>query len=384
MLLDTGAANTWLMGSDCASDACKIHDVFDPSFSETWRTEKKGFSIQYGTGDLTGIVGQDTVSFAGFTLDLPFGLANYTHNDFKHFAFDGILGLAMSSSVTGTFMQTVKASKLLDSLMFSVSLNRDSDGVNDGQVTFGGVDKAKFTGDISYTDVPPAERDAGEWAIPLGGVGFDGKSAGVANRLAYIDTGTSFVFAPPDDLAAVFRLIPGTSSYKNGPYVEYRVPCDTKLPITVTFSGVDYEISAADWVVGQNDHCVSRLYGYEIKAGTWLLGDAFLKNVYSVFDADKMRIGFASKPPPPPKPTTASGGLSATAIATPVSPPVTDGSARPVMPGFSGQETTAASGAVETATGAGTAATQSALGDQLKSNPYLSILCVAAVMAMVA
>ncbi|GAB1312963.1 hypothetical protein MFIFM68171_03173 [Madurella fahalii] len=384
MLLDTGAANSWLMGSDCQSDACKIHNTLNPSSSKTWRTERKAFSISYGSGDLTGIVGHDTVSLAGFNLDMSFGLANYTHNDFKHFAFDGILGLTMSASVTGTFLQMIKAKKLLDPLMFSVSLNRDSDGRNDGQVTFGGVDKTKYTGDITYTSVRSPEKGAGEWAIPLAGVGANGKPSGVTNRLAYIDTGTSFVFAPPDDLAALFKLIPGATSYKNGDYVEYKVPCNTKLPISLTFSGVTYDISPADWVVGKGDHCISRLYGYEIKQGTWLLGDTFLKNVYSVFDADQMRIGFASKPAPPPKPTSTSAGLLATTAAAPVTPSASGDSARPIMPGSSGQETMPGSVAVETTTGAATNPTQTALGDRLRSSPCLLILCIAAVMAMAA
>lgn len=384
MLLDTGAANSWLMGSDCESAACRMHNNLDPSSSSTWQTENRAFSISYGTGDLTGIVGRDTVSLAGFTVDMSFGLANYTHNDFSHFAFDGILGLTMSASVTGTFLQTIKARRLLDRLMFSVSLNRDSDGRNDGQVTFGGVDETKYTGDISFTNVQSPEKEAGEWAIPLAGVGANGKPAGVANRLAYIDTGTSFVFAPPDDLAALFKLVPGATSYRNGDYVEYRVPCNTKLPISLTFSGVRYDISPADWVVGRGDHCISRLYGYEIREGTWLLGDTFLKNVYSVFDADNMRIGFASKPAPPPKPTSTSARPLATTATSLVSPSASGDSARPIMPGFSGQETTSDSAAVETATGAATNPTQTALGGELRSSPYLAILGITAVIAMVA
>ncbi|KAL2021564.1 hypothetical protein VTK56DRAFT_7063 [Thermocarpiscus australiensis] len=383
MLLDTGAANTWLMGSNCQSEACKMHNTLDPSSSKTWRTGNKPFSISYGSGDLSGIVGQDTASFAGFTLDLAFGLANYTHDDFRHFAFDGILGLAMSDSVTGTFLQTLRAQKVLSSLVFGVSLNRDSDGTNDGQVTFGSVDRAKYTGDISFNNVSSPEREAGEWVIRMDGSSFNGKSTGVSGRLAYIDTGTSFIFAPPDDLAALFKLVPGASSGQNGDYVEYTVPCDTTLPVTVTFSGVSYDISAKDWVVKSGDHCISRLYGYEIKEGTWLLGDTFLKNVYTVFDADNMRIGFASKAQPPPKPTSTSAGTSATSVATPVTPPTRDGSASPIMPG-PGSQQTAGSAPAGTATGSGSAAvsTQVSRGGHLGCNPYFSMLCMAAVVAM--
>jgi DNA-directed RNA polymerase subunit F len=195
MLLDTGASNTWIMGSDCESDACHLHDTFDPSSSKSWRTKNKGFTIQYGSGNLTGSVGQDTATFAGITHDLSFGLANYTTDDFKHFAFDGILGLATSPSVTGTFLQTLREKKVLDSLIVSISMNRASDGGNDGQVTFGGIDKTKYKGEITYHSIGPDQKEKGEWAVTLDDASLNGKSAGLQSKLAYIDTGTSFIFA---------------------------------------------------------------------------------------------------------------------------------------------------------------------------------------------
>ncbi|KAL2257351.1 hypothetical protein VTK26DRAFT_293 [Humicola hyalothermophila] len=391
MLLDTGAANTWLMGSDCESEACKMHSVFDPASSKTWRTEKKAFAIYYGTGDLTGTVGQDTASLAGLKFNLSFGLANYTHDQFKYFAFDGILGLSPGPSATGTFLQTLKEDKVLDSLVFGVSLNRDSDGHNDGQITFGGIDETKYTGDITYTKVPSPDKESGEWNIPMDSPSFNGKSAGVKGRLAAIDTGTSFIFAPPEDLEALFKHVPGASSYANGEYIEYKVPCDTKHSIDITFSGVTYAISPRDWIAGSDGNCISRIYGYTFKENTWLLGDTFLKNVYTVFDADKMRIGFAAKPPPPPKPTLTTGtGAATTQVSAPTKPSATDdGSSRPIMPGSSSEETSGAGsgpgsgsgpGAVETANSP--APTENSSGRQLTSSSFLFSLCIVAVIAV--
>jgi hypothetical protein len=380
MLLDTGASNTWIMGSDCKSDACHLHDTFDPSSSKSWRTANKGFTIQYGSGNLMGSVGQDTATFAGIKHDLSFGLANYTTDDFKHFAFDGILGLATSPSVTGTFLLTLREKKVLDSLIVSISMNRASDGLNDGQVTFGGIDKTKYKGEITYHSIGPDQKDKGEWAITMDDAGFNGKSAGLQSKVAYIDTGTSFIFAPPDDLAALFKLVPGSSSYQNGDYVEYQVPCDTTLPIHLSFSGVDYQISAEDWVAQRGENkCIANLYGFEVYKGTWLIGDTFLKNVYSVFDADKMRIGFAAKPAPKPKPTSTQADPSATTLA----PVVTSGAAgddagHPIMPGFSGQEPPPP-GAAQTSR---PAHTEVNAGSQVRGGVYSFALCIAAAVVM--
>jgi hypothetical protein len=259
-------------------------------------------------------------------------------------------------------------------------MNRDSDGHNDGQVTFGGIDKTKYKGEITYHTIGPDQKSKGEWAVTLDNAGLNGKSAGLKSKLAYIDTGTSFIFAPPDDLEALFKLIPGTSSSRNGDYMEYQVPCDTTLPIHLTFSGVDYQISAEDWVVQrEKDRCIANLYGFEVYTGTWLIGDTFLKNVYSVFDADKMRIGFAAKPAPQPKPTSTSGGASATTLApVATSEAGGDDAAHPIMPGFSGQEPPPPE-----ATSTGPAHTEVNAGSGLRGSVYGFLLCIAAAVAMV-
>lgn len=388
MLLDTGAANTWLMGSNCESDACKMHNTFDPSSSKSWQKTKDELEINYGTGSLTGVVGHDKASFAGLTPDLSFGLANYTHDDFKHFAFDGILGLGMGDSITGTFLQELKAQKVLDSLVLGISFNRASDGTNDGQVTFGGVDKAKYTGEISYHTIGTEQKEKGEWAVTMDDPSFDGKSAGIGSKLAYIDTGTSFIFAPPAELGPLFNLVPGSSSYKNGDYTEYQVPCDTKLPIVLSFSGVKYEIPAQDWVSRKNEtHCISNLYGprVNINNGAWLVGDTFLKNVYSVFDADEMRVGFAEKAPPP-KPTNVAASASATVPApvkaTAVTPTAGEDSAHPVMPGFTGGETAAPGSSHTTTSEPAAAHTQPNAGQRVDGSFYALTLCIAAAVAM--
>ncbi|KAL2160892.1 hypothetical protein VTH06DRAFT_1089 [Thermothelomyces fergusii] len=395
MLLDTGAANTWLMGSECTSAACQLHDTFDPSTSKTWKSKRNGFEIFYGTGDVRGIVGQDMMVFAGITHDTSFGLANYTSDDFKHFAFDGILGLGMGQSATGTFLQTLKEQRVLDSLVVGISLNRDSDGTNDGQVTFGGIDESQFTGKLAYHGVPAEQRKNGEWAITMDGASLKGRSAGIPSRLAFIDTGTSFIFAPPDDLDALFKAIPGVTTAQDGPYTEYWVPCDTTAPVTLTFSGVDYAISARDWVVpgggGEDGRCLSNLYGFEISAGTWLIGDTFLKNVYSVFDADKMRIGFAAKPAPSPRPTSSSSspGPGASATLPPgggeTTPTTTTAaaseSARPFMPGSSdredGHESSGTAGASGPKESSPSDATQVNSASRPSGGLYVPALCLA-------
>jgi len=291
MLLDSGAGTTWVMGPECQTRACKMHNNFGAADSKTLAKVPETFDIAYGSGAVKGDIYKDTISVAGMELDMTFGIATETSDDFVHFPFDGILGLAMGKGRTDNFMKLVTKSKLISANMFSVSLHRGSDGPNTGQVTFGAIDKSQYVGDITYTAVSDGGND---WSIPLDGLGYKGKVAQNPVRQAYIDTGTSFAFGPADDVALLHSLIPG--SYLGSDNITYTVPCSHKEPLTITFSGVTYDISHKDWRVGSGDKCRSNIYGMEVVQDAWLIGDTFLKNVYTVFDADHKRVGFAKKP----------------------------------------------------------------------------------------
>ncbi|KAK0704949.1 aspartic peptidase domain-containing protein [Lasiosphaeris hirsuta] len=387
MLLDSGAASTWVMGSTCRSTACEQHTTFGPDDSETYEANNKNFSIAYGLGKVSGEIVRDSITVAGTTLAMTFGAANETSDDFTHFPFDGILGLSMGKGATDNFMGLMMENKVLDARIVSVTLGRFSDGTNGGQVTFGGVDKSKFTGDITYTTV--SGKGGGDWTIPMDNVGYNGKKSAVTGKLAYIDTGTSYVFGPEEDVAALHKVIPGATSSDG---VTYTVPCSSNEPLTVTFSGVTYDISPKDWMSKHNGNCVSNIYGHAVVNDSWLLGDLFLKNVYSVFDADQTRIGFAKKPPIPkdaPTATLIGGPVSSTVEAGATTP-----STSPITPGQGDADSTASAagltGGEPGATGtAGTAkprptGTQVSPGDQLESSVFVTSLCIVAVLALVA
>jgi len=309
MLMDTGAGTSWVMGSSCKSTACEKHGSFGPTDSATYKVTGETFSVAYGSGSVKGDKVTDTLSFAGMNFDFQFGVANETSDDFNHFPFDGILGLSMAGGETENFMQVVKNSTQLPANIFCVYLSRAADGPNMSEISFGVCNPDKYTGDITYTAVGNA---LGDWAVPLDGIAYDGLKSGAAGKLAYIDTGTSYVFGPKDDVAAFHKNIPGSTADEAG--TTYKVPCDSNKDVTYTFSNISYIISAKDWrgVPGADGTCISNIYGHEVVTGAWLLGDVFLKNVYTVFDTDQKRIGFAKRVDPPPVTTTSSSDSSTT------------------------------------------------------------------------
>lgn len=283
MLLDTGASTTWIMGSTCTSKSCVMHNTFGPDDSKTYNDTGQTYAVEYGTGSVRGHVVEDSLALAGLSVTVPFGVANTTSDQFTQFPFDGILGLATSSD---TWLTAVKDAKLIDSNMFGISLSRSSDGTNDGEIVFGSLNPDKYTGDITYSSV----KSDSAWTIPMDDININDKPAGITGRSAYIDTGTSFVFGPPDDVRIMYKLIPGSST-KDGS--TYTVPCDTDSTVSFAFSGQSWDVSSKDFISAPNGDgvCTGNIYGFEYVPGGWLLGDVFLKNVYSVFDVDNGRIG---------------------------------------------------------------------------------------------
>ena len=69
------------------------HNTFGPNDSKTLELQGRSFDIKYGTGEVGGFVVKDDISFAGFRLNVEFGLCDVISEDFIEFAIDGIMGL---------------------------------------------------------------------------------------------------------------------------------------------------------------------------------------------------------------------------------------------------------------------------------------------------
>lgn len=299
MLLDSGASTTWVPATGCKSKSCVSaeHKTYGPTNSSTYTKSTDTFKLSYGTGTVSGSYASDKVSFGGLTMELTFGAANVTSDNFNTFPFDGILGLgyANQSDSVKTFMGTVADKKLLKANLFGVDLSRASDGYQDGAINFGAPDTSKYKGSLAYSDVI---KGSATWKISVDDAGYDGKSANLPGRTAIIDTGTTWVFMPPADAAQIFDLIDDCTL--SGDKDTYYIPCDTTAPLYFTFSGSDFNISSDDWVGAVVDKkknlCASNIYPVDaVGDGNWLVGDTFLKNVYTVFDFDNSRVGFGAK-----------------------------------------------------------------------------------------
>lgn len=291
MLIDTGSANTWVMGSSCTSSACKIHNLFGSSKSNTLNITTQTWQLAYGTGEVDGVVASDKVSFANYNINLEFGLVTSASDDFNNYPMDGILGLGPTASNqlgTPTVMQTLDQQTNLQNNILGIHLNRASDGSKDGQLTIGGLDNSKFKGPLNYLSI----SNPNSWEIPVDDMIVGGKACKFTGKSAIIDTGTSYILMPPGDAQIMHAQIPGSAQSGES----YTVPCGTTTQVQVSFAGVKYKVSPKDYVgKPSGGACSSNIIGHQaFGPNEWIMGDVFLKNVYSVFDFDKDRIGFGT------------------------------------------------------------------------------------------
>ncbi|RYO73890.1 hypothetical protein DL766_009248 [Monosporascus sp. MC13-8B] len=295
VILDTGSSNLWVPSSKCGSIACYLHNKYDSSASSTYKANGSDFEIRYGSGSLSGFVSQDEVTIGDITVTGQ-DFAEATSEPGLAFAFgrfDGIMGLGFDRlSVNGIvppFYNMVNQKKI-DDAVFAFYLSGESGG-DDSEITFGGVDDSHYTGKI--TEIPL--RRKAYWEVDLDSISFGNETAEFDNTGVILDTGTSLI-ALPSDLAELLNKEIGAKKSYNG---QYTVECSArdKLPdITFTLSGYDFAISSYDYILEVQGSCISTFMGMDFPAPVGplaILGDAFLRKWYSIYDLGKGTVGLA-------------------------------------------------------------------------------------------
>ena len=207
VILDTGSSNLWVPSQECSSIACWLHSTYDHSDSSSYKENGSDFSIQYGSGSLTGYVSQDTVKIGDLTIK---------HQDFAEaveepglaFAFgrfDGILGLGYDTISVNKMVPpfyNMIAHKLIDEPVFAFYLSDTSDK-SESEVVFGGIDEDHYKGKITKI---PLRRKA-YWEVDLDAISLGDETAELENTGVILDTGTSLI-ALPSTIAELMCAFP--------------------------------------------------------------------------------------------------------------------------------------------------------------------------------
>jgi len=152
--MDSGSADLWVGGENCltqdGSGGCGNHTFLGTQSSSRFVDSGKPFTVTYGSGEVNGTIITDDVTVAGLALKAhTFGVATGESVDFSADTtpFDGLMGLAVSTlsqQGVATPPESLAAAGLIQDAIVSYKISRLADGKNDGTITFGGLDNAKF------------------------------------------------------------------------------------------------------------------------------------------------------------------------------------------------------------------------------------------------
>ncbi|KAG1785355.1 aspartic peptidase domain-containing protein [Suillus plorans] len=325
LVLDTGSSDLWVATSSCS--ACASYE-FTTSKSSTFQSSGTPLQINYGSGSVKGSVAEDTVTFGGFTITQQELLAvSSTTSGLIDGELSGIMGLGFNtiSALNATpFWQALYNANQLSEPLFSFYLARYIDASTmssapGGVLTLGGTNSSLYQGSIEYLDLT---GPASYWLLNVNSLSVQGNTVSVgSSSLAAIDTGTTLIAAPSTVAADIWAQVPGSEALTGAYAGLYAFPCTTDVTVTISFGGSSWTINPADMNLGSisgsisaatTQMCAGGIFdiGTSVGSGsnvpTWIIGDTFLKNVYSVFRANPAAVGFAQL----------ASGLSSTATGT--------------------------------------------------------------------
>ncbi|GJJ11469.1 hypothetical protein Clacol_005702 [Clathrus columnatus] len=315
VILDTGSSDLWLVGDDGNCDICDDNGGgdgsggFTASASSTFRNLSEPFRITYGSGEATGTLGQDIVTMAGFQVNgQTFAVCNDMSSNLLFEPVMGLMGLAFQSIATSRaypFWQTLAQAGALTESLFSFFLTRfagDTHAGSDepgGSFTLGATNSSLYTGEIEYLPLP--EGLESYWILTLDSLTIQDSNIPLPSgsaSFAAIDTGTTLIGGPQSLIEDIFAKIPGSAPGTGDIESYYTYPCATEISISLSFGGRTWSIEPVDFMLMaiNEDTCVGAFFALENQGSVpaWIIGDTFLKNVYSVFRYDPPSVGFAS------------------------------------------------------------------------------------------
>ncbi|KAH8997787.1 acid protease [Lactarius hatsudake] len=266
---DTGSSDLFLPGSNCGS-TCSGHTLYHSSRSSTSSDVGQTFKFRYTDGSaVRGEQYTDTVTIAGYEASKQtLGAATTYSGEFQsdQFPADGVLGMAYGS------ISNLRASPVFQSLVsqgqvpvpvFSFYLSESG-----SELFIGGTNQDHYTGAFAHMPV----TTQGYWQGSLDGISVNGKTV-VSGQGGIIDTGTTQVIGDTQSVQAIYDAIHGSNYIGFGTWTNQRLDFQYWYTFLSTCVG---GLGAVDGI------------------GTWIIGDVFLRNVYTTFDLGNNRVGFAS------------------------------------------------------------------------------------------
>ncbi|CAI9166991.1 unnamed protein product [Rangifer tarandus platyrhynchus] len=292
VVFDTGSSDLWVRSILCTSPSCSSQVMFRYIESSTFLPIGKIFSIEYGHRRIKGVVGRDTVRIGDLvSTDQQFGLS-VEQSGFEGMPFDGVLGLNYPNiSLTGgiPIFDNLKNHGAISEPVFAFYMSKSKP--EGSVVMFGGVDKSYYQGALNW--VPLIQP--GDWSVHMDRISMEGQTVACYGGCeALVNTRESSIIGPRRLVDKILKFLgakPGGS--------KHYVSCSAvnNLPsIEFNINGINYPVPAQAYTIKDSSgDCYTTFKENTACASTetWILGDVFLRQYFSVYDRGNDRIGLA-------------------------------------------------------------------------------------------
>ncbi|KAI4592707.1 hypothetical protein KJ359_010466 [Pestalotiopsis sp. 9143b] len=313
---DTGSVDLLLPGTNCTT--CSNHTLFDPTKSSTYSplpgrktktyystgVDSIPFTVPEGEG---GVIVHDKIGLGDLVVDSQgFILVDESAAALNKMPVDGILGLG-APNVTGInqtpwYWNLYYSGQLASPVFAFYTPAGDIDGA---ELTLGGIDETKYTGEIPYTKLESAR---GGYTLRQSGLYIDGAVFSKTGT-AILDTGTAFMQTPNYATAKKLYAAISPNITQIDAAGAWGLPCDeidaVAPELTFTFGPVGGALNLTipkeafnlGEYPGQPGICQTLFnnpLGTVSIGGIWLIGSPLLKQYYTVWDGVNEEIGWGT------------------------------------------------------------------------------------------
>lgn len=278
---------------------CKKYGSFDPSKSKTFHSNNTEFGLSYGdTSVAIGVWGQDTVTIGNTSIsNVNLAVANFTN------ASSGIIGIGYEATEATYFTHSKNKYKYLNfpaQLVADGIINKAAYSLfltehGDAEILFGAVDANQYSGTLYQFPMVPVNASSSEitrTAITVNSLALNnGKLEGFALQgyvPAVLDSGTTFAAMPVFIVKTIANLL-GLSFSKE--LVQFYGDCDIAEGVNFVwnFQGVELTSPVSSYFTNiiEDDESQGCLLQIRLTDDNFIiLGDAFLRDFYTVIDLE--------------------------------------------------------------------------------------------------
>ncbi|KAJ7758106.1 acid protease [Mycena maculata] len=302
LLIDTGSSNTWV-GADKA---------YTPTSTST--DTRNTVNVSYGSGSFSGTEYTDEVTLGtGLVIqNQSIGVAS-TATGFS--GVDGIIGIGPVDLTTSTVSNTTTVPTVTDNLFTQGTIPVESIAISyvpstsasavNGELTFGGTDSTKFTGDITYVPITTTSPASQYWGIDQT-VTYGTDNTILSLTAGIVDTGTTLLMLATDAFQAYQDATGATTDSTTGllTVTEEQFNNMESLFFQIGDQTLELTPNAQIWPRSLNStlggkagqiYLITADLGSDSGSGLdFIDGFGFLQRFYAVFDSTNSQIGFAT------------------------------------------------------------------------------------------